>query len=578
LNGKVVVFTGGLKIKRADATNKATALGASVTGSISGKTDIVVAGPGAGTKLAQAQARGCEVWDEQKFLDCVAAGAGGAAKSSAKEPAKKAAAKPAPKPAKKTATKKKREEEDEEEEVPKAKKPRGKAAKKEEAKEEPATPTKPSAPAAAPGTPFSPAGGRKFPVDRLVPSREDKRVYDVYSCKLNQTNIGGNNNKFYVIQVLEQSGGGQYWAWNRWGRIGEPGQNKLEPHGANVSGAIKSFEQKFKDKTRNAWGARDNFKPVDGKYTLIDMDEEEGGGAEAAPLGKLSEQQIKKGMEVLQQIEQEINSGSANHGKLVNLSSKFYTLIPTEFGRKVPEPIKTEEKRAEKEELLKFWLRMGFEEVGEDESGLTPIEGVMNLAIPATLSASVAGTGCSPGSVHSSDKRGVELEKKQAGKPKQHVAAKYYGAIMLYTSNAIYAALNKALREENRNNVKKYFNYLRLLLEALNALPQNTVTLYRGIPVDLHDQYQVGSTQTWWNVSSCTSDIKVAKNFMQGCGGHCSLLTVKAKTATDISALSFYANEKESLLAPGTQLKVESCKRSGKVTEITLTEVGRVVG
>lgn len=570
LSGKTVVFTGGLKIKRAEATNKATALGATVTGSISGKTDIVVAGPGAGSKLAAAQARGVEVWDEQKFLDCVAGG--GSSGGGKKAATKKEAAKPAAKKA--AGRKKKREEEEVEEEVPKAKKPRGKkAAEKAEA---PVTPKKPAAaPAAAPSTPFSP-GGRKFPADRLVPGREDKRVYEEYSCKLNQTNIGGNNNKYYIIQVLEQSGGGAYWAWNRWGRIGEPGQNKLEPHGSNCAGAIKSFEQKFKDKTRNAWAARDSFKPVDGKYTLIDMDEEEGGGAEAAPLGKLSEQQIKKGMEVLADIEKEIE-GSGSHAKLVNLSSRFYTLIPTEFGRKVPEPIKTEEKMKEKEELLKFWLRMGFEEVGEDESGLTPIEGVMNLAIPATLGASVAGTGCSMGSVHSSDKRGVDLEKKQAGKPSKHVAAKYYGAIMLYTSNAIYAALNRALREENRNNVKKYFNYLRLLLEALNSLPQKTVTLYRGIPVDLHDQYKVGSTQTWWNVSSCTSDVKVAKNFMQGCGGHCTLLTVKAKTATDISALSFYANEKESLLAPGTQLKVESCKRSGKVTEITLLEVGRVV-
>lgn len=42
----------------------------------------------------------------------------------------------------------------------------------------------------------------------------------------------------------------------------------------------------------------------------------------------------------------------------------------------------------------------------------------------------------------------------------------------------------------------------------------------------------------------------------------------ECETAMDISALSFYSHEKESLLAPGTQLEVISRKRNGKITEI----------
>lgn len=60
---------------------------------------------------------------------------------------------------------------------------------------------------------------------------------------------------------------------------------------------------------------------------------------------------------------------------------------------------------------------------------------------------------------------------------------------------------------------------------------------------------------------------------MSGCGGDCSLLTIETKTACDISSITFYGNEKESLLAPGTQLKVKSCKKNGKVAEILLEEV-----
>ena len=99
-----------------------------------------------------------------------------------------------------------------------------------------------------------------------------------------------------------------------------------------------------------------------------------------------------------------------------------------------------------------------------------------------------------------------------------------------------------------------------------------------GLGVVCFDQYEVGKVITWWGVSSCTSDQSVARNFMNSCGGNCSFLTVKAKTACDISNLTFYSNEKESLLAPGTQLKVLSAKKVGKVAEIELEEVGRAFG
>ncbi len=38
-------------------------------------------------------------------------------------------------------------------------------------------------------------------------------------------------------------------------------------------GAVKDFKKKFKDKTKNDWDDRQNFNPVKGKYTLIEMDD-----------------------------------------------------------------------------------------------------------------------------------------------------------------------------------------------------------------------------------------------------------------------------------------------------------------
>jgi len=70
--GLTVVFTGTLEqMTRAEAKATAEALGAKVAGSVSAKTDLLIAGPGAGSKAKKAAELGVKVLDEAEWLDLV---------------------------------------------------------------------------------------------------------------------------------------------------------------------------------------------------------------------------------------------------------------------------------------------------------------------------------------------------------------------------------------------------------------------------------------------------------------------------------------------------------------------------
>uniref|UniRef100_A0AAR2J6F3 Poly [ADP-ribose] polymerase n=1 Tax=Pygocentrus nattereri TaxID=42514 RepID=A0AAR2J6F3_PYGNA len=117
----------------------------------------------------------------------------------------------------------------------------------------------------------------KAPVDSECKAKVGKAfVYsegnDVYDVMLNQTNLQFNNNKYYLIQLLQDNNAKAYSVWMRWGRVGKVGQNSLVFCGGDLARAKDVFKKKFIDKTKNEWEDRANFEKVSGKYDLVFMD------------------------------------------------------------------------------------------------------------------------------------------------------------------------------------------------------------------------------------------------------------------------------------------------------------------
>ncbi|CAF4309059.1 unnamed protein product, partial [Rotaria sp. Silwood2] len=94
---------------------------------------------------------------------------------------------------------------------------------------------------------------------------------------------------------------------------------------------------------------------------------------------------------------------------------------------------------------------------------------------------------------------------------------------------------------------------------SLNKLPSCETQVWRGINKDItqgnSNQFEKGKILTLWRITSCTMNIKIAKDFMHE-KGQSTLLMINCKNGKRIHNHSSYSSEEELILLPGTRLKV----------------------
>jgi len=70
-----------------------------------------------------------------------------------------------------------------------------------------------------------------------------------WDCTMNQSDLKNNNNKYYIIQLLQHDNNiSQYYVWNRWGRVGYDGQSASFP-AYSFDQAKKMFMKKYNEKS-----------------------------------------------------------------------------------------------------------------------------------------------------------------------------------------------------------------------------------------------------------------------------------------------------------------------------------------
>lgn len=200
--------------------------------------------------------------------------------------------------------------------------------------------------------------------------------------------------------------------------------------------------------------------------------------------------------------------------------------------------------------------------LGETGKMLTPIQGYENMPLVSLEAAVEPLVQLLP-----DIRRMAYIAKEKCEQPpRDHLSLDESASIIIYTMDwtpvevSLYHVLNSTLRDEDRQRLKPWFLYLKLVLTALSRLPSKHRSVYRGLNTAMPDQYKKGKIMTWWGFSSCTSTLDVLNQeiFLKEKGSR-TMFHIECETGKDIQKHSQFQNEEEILLLPARQFQVVAC-------------------
>jgi hypothetical protein len=161
----------------------------------------------------------------------------------------------------------------------------------------------------------------------------------------------------------------------------------------------------------------------------------------------------------------------------------------------------------------------------------------------------------------------VQIAKRNSKKPTDGLTPDESSAIHLYTMQwpephpSLFTLLNERLRSKNRNSLISWFLFLKLFFTALYKLPSLKGVIYRGVRGNISDQYD--EYHFWWGASSCTETMNVMETFV-GSEGDRTIFNIECINGKSIQAHSYFKEENEILLMPGSYFQIVSKLKAAK--------------
>lgn len=175
----------------------------------------------------------------------------------------------------------------------------------------------------------------------------------------------------------------------------------------------------------------------------------------------------------------------------------------------------------------------------------------------------------------------VEKAKSKCLNPAHGLTSDQSASIMLCTmrwqplEQCLSVALNKTLRSTDREKLKPWLSYLKLLLSSLDHIPSFHRTIYRGIQSDVSEQYTKDRSIIWWDLSLCSTmiDHLYSKKYLNRKDTR-TIFTIECYSSKDISQHAYDTSQDLILLLPATQFQViRSLKQKPNIHWIRLNEI-----